>query len=124
MAEAFKEAMLKLSILGHKQSDLIDCSDVIPIPKPLGNNKPHLPAGSKMSDIEQAVSSFRRNTIIKTSYMSCSALLLPSQPSLPTQARPLPSLLCKLTDIAFPEYILSIFFFSVPSKLRRKETRL
>jgi len=55
MAAAFKAAMLKLSILGHKQSDLIDCSDVIPTPLPLVT-KPHLPAGQNMKDIEQGVS--------------------------------------------------------------------
>ncbi|KAL0958842.1 hypothetical protein HGRIS_014160 [Hohenbuehelia grisea] len=56
LQSAFKAAMLKLSILGHKQSDLIDCSDVIPVPKPV-IGKPHLPAGSKQSDIEQACAS-------------------------------------------------------------------
>nr|ADW41626.1 manganese peroxidase 2 [Agrocybe praecox] len=56
MAAAFKAAMLKLSILGHKQSDLIDCSDVIPSPLPLVT-KPHLPAGQNMKDIEQGCAS-------------------------------------------------------------------
>ncbi|KAL0956168.1 hypothetical protein HGRIS_002328 [Hohenbuehelia grisea] len=53
LQSAFKAAMLKLSILGHKQSDLIDCSDVIPTTKPV-IGRPHLPAGQKQSNIEQA----------------------------------------------------------------------
>ncbi|KAF5370754.1 hypothetical protein D9758_002111 [Tetrapyrgos nigripes] len=53
LQSAFKAAMLKMSILGHRQSDLIDCSEVIPVPRPLVGS-PHLPAGNKMNDIEQA----------------------------------------------------------------------
>ncbi|KAJ7168907.1 putative versatile peroxidase [Mycena filopes] len=53
MAAAFQLAMSKMAIIGHQRSSLIDCSDVIPIPKPLVG-KPHLPAGKTMADIEQA----------------------------------------------------------------------
>ncbi|THV06761.1 manganese dependent peroxidase 1 [Dendrothele bispora CBS 962.96] len=53
LQSAFKAAMLKLSLLGHDQSQLIDCSEVIPVPRAV-TDKPHLPAGSTMNDIEQA----------------------------------------------------------------------
>lgn len=53
MASEFKAAMLKLSVLGQDRSKLIDCSEVIPVPKPVSDT-PHLPAGLNMNDIEQA----------------------------------------------------------------------
>ncbi|KAF8160931.1 manganese peroxidase 3 [Crassisporium funariophilum] len=53
MQAAFKAAMLKLSLLGQNQAKMIDCSEVIPVPKPL-TTKPHLPAGFNMNQIEQA----------------------------------------------------------------------
>ncbi|KAF8893865.1 manganese peroxidase 3 [Infundibulicybe gibba] len=56
MQTAFKAVMLKLSILGHNQADLIDCSEVIPVPKVL-TTTPHLPAGKVKTDIEQACAS-------------------------------------------------------------------
>jgi manganese peroxidase len=52
---AFKAAMLKLSTLGQNTNSLIDCSEVIPVPRPLVG-QPHLPAGQTKTDIEQAVS--------------------------------------------------------------------
>ena len=45
--------MLKLSTLGQNTKNMIDCSEVIPTPKP-ANVKAHLPAGKTMNDIEQA----------------------------------------------------------------------
>lgn len=48
--------MLKLSVLGQNTRNMVDCSDVIPIPPPLGAaNGPHLPAGSTLKDVEAAV---------------------------------------------------------------------
>ncbi|PPQ98451.1 hypothetical protein CVT24_004130 [Panaeolus cyanescens] len=55
MQAAFKAAMLKLSLLGQNQNKMIDCSDVIPVPKALpARTKPNLPAGSSMNSVEQA----------------------------------------------------------------------
>jgi hypothetical protein len=54
MQNDFKAAMLKMSIIGQNRANMVDCSDVIPQPPPL-NNKPHLPAGLSMGNIEQAV---------------------------------------------------------------------
>jgi hypothetical protein len=55
MQTSFKAAMHKLALLGQDESQLIDCSEVIPVPPPLAG-KPHLPAGLNQNDIEQAVS--------------------------------------------------------------------
>jgi hypothetical protein len=47
--------MAKMAVIGQNTKTMTDCSDVIPVPKPLVG-KPHLPAGKTMKDIEQAVS--------------------------------------------------------------------
>jgi hypothetical protein len=58
MQSAFKAAMLKLSTLGQNRANMVDCSDVIPVPRPLpAGAGPHLPAGARMTDIEQACAS-------------------------------------------------------------------
>ncbi|KAF7325593.1 Peroxidase [Mycena kentingensis (nom. inval.)] len=49
----FRAAMAKMALIGHNRADLVDCSDVVPIP-PAPVNTPHLPAGKTMADIEQA----------------------------------------------------------------------
>ncbi|KAJ7909609.1 putative versatile peroxidase [Mycena leptocephala] len=49
----FRAAMSKMAVIGHNRANMVDCSDVIPVPPPLVG-KPHLPAGKKMADIEQA----------------------------------------------------------------------
>ena len=54
MAASFKAAMAKLAVLGHNADELIDCSEVIPVPSKQLTHSPHLPAGFSMSDIEQA----------------------------------------------------------------------
>ncbi|KAJ7108198.1 Mn peroxidase MNP3 [Mycena epipterygia] len=53
MQTEFKAAMAKLAVIGQNPAKMIDCSDVIPVPKPVVG-KPHLPAGLSMADIEQA----------------------------------------------------------------------
>ncbi|KAJ7202063.1 manganese peroxidase 3 [Mycena pura] len=53
MQTEFRAAMSKMAIIGHSRSSMVDCSDVIPVPKPVVG-KPHLPAGKSMADIEQA----------------------------------------------------------------------
>ncbi|KAJ6551901.1 Mn peroxidase MNP5 [Mycena capillaripes] len=55
MGSAFAKAFNKMGLIGHNPANLIDCSDVIPVPPPLpANSGPHLPAGQSMNDIEQA----------------------------------------------------------------------
>ncbi|KAK7045735.1 fungal class II heme-containing peroxidase [Paramarasmius palmivorus] len=53
MQTAFKAAMHKLALLGQDESQLIDCSEVIPVPPALAG-KAHLPAGLNQNDVEQA----------------------------------------------------------------------
>ncbi|KAJ6504347.1 manganese peroxidase 3 [Mycena vitilis] len=52
----FKAAMNKMAVIGQNPKKMIDCSDVIPVPKPVVG-KAHLPAGKSMQDIEQACAS-------------------------------------------------------------------
>ncbi|KAJ7054179.1 putative versatile peroxidase [Mycena amicta] len=56
MQTEFRAAMSKMAIIGHNRANMVDCSDVIPVPKAVVG-KPHLPAGKTMADIEQACSS-------------------------------------------------------------------
>ncbi|KAK0205753.1 manganese peroxidase 1 precursor [Desarmillaria ectypa] len=54
MQTDFKAAMLKLSLLGQDVSQMVDCTEVIPIPLAAVAKSAHLPAGLVMNDIEQA----------------------------------------------------------------------
>lgn len=57
LQSAFKAAMLKLSVLGHDINDMVDCSELIPVPKP--NTKvATFPAGLTLNDVEQAVCAY------------------------------------------------------------------
>ena len=56
MAESFANAMAKLSVLGQDTSKMIDCSEVIPVPKSLPiEHQCVYPAGFSQADVEQAV---------------------------------------------------------------------
>ncbi|KAI0790377.1 manganase peroxidase [Abortiporus biennis] len=50
---AFKAAMAKMAVLGQDTSKMVDCSEVIPVPKPL-TKAATFPAGLGIKDIEQA----------------------------------------------------------------------
>lgn len=54
MVSSFKTQMTKLAVLGQDITNLIDCSEVIPVPKPR-KRKAHLPAGTSLDDIEASV---------------------------------------------------------------------
>lgn len=54
MQNAFKAAMLKLSLLGNDKSKMVDCSEVIPTPASF-NKAATFPAGLSINDVEQAV---------------------------------------------------------------------
>lgn len=57
MQSVFKAAMLKMSVLGQNTKEMVDCSDVIPVPKALPvSAAPHLPPGLVEADIQQSVS--------------------------------------------------------------------
>ena len=57
MSKAFRDAMAKLAVLGQDTSNMIDCSEVIPEPKPLpaANSHSVFPAGFTNADVDQAV---------------------------------------------------------------------
>jgi cytochrome c peroxidase len=46
--------MGRIATLGQKLEKMVDCSEVIPEPKPRVG-KPHLPAGCSLDEIEQSV---------------------------------------------------------------------
>jgi hypothetical protein len=54
MMSSFKTQMAKLAVLGQNTKEMVDCSDVIPMPKPRVG-KAHLPAGTSLHDIEASV---------------------------------------------------------------------
>lgn len=91
--------MTKMSLLGQDQSQLIDCSEVIPVPQTI-NVKATFPAGLSNKDIEQAVRSFYLRTWTRTDMFVGNSAPQPPSPLLPlTQVRlplSLPSRLPKL----------------------------
>ena len=68
----FKDAFKKMSLLGHDESLLIDCGEVIPIPPPPASNA-HFPAGLTHNDVEQAVSASRDVSSRKGAEILCTA---------------------------------------------------
>ena len=57
MAQDFSDAMAKLAILGQDPSNMIDCSEVIPQPKPLPApyRRSVFPPGFTNADVDNAV---------------------------------------------------------------------
>ena len=53
MVRKFTKAMAKMAVLGQDPRRLIDCSEVIPVPKPFTGSAT-FPAGLSNKDIEQA----------------------------------------------------------------------
>ncbi|TFK86882.1 class II peroxidase [Polyporus arcularius HHB13444] len=56
LQSAFAAAFRKMTILGHDEGSLVDCSDVVPTP-PAPASQAHLPAGLTHNDVEQACAS-------------------------------------------------------------------
>ncbi|KAI0092714.1 manganese peroxidase 1 [Irpex rosettiformis] len=54
MVKKFEAAMAKLSVLGQKTHELIDCSEVIPVPPLAKSNVAVLPAGKSLADVQAA----------------------------------------------------------------------
>ncbi|EKM55990.1 uncharacterized protein PHACADRAFT_256984 [Phanerochaete carnosa HHB-10118-sp] len=52
MASSFQAAMSKMTILGHNRADLVDCSAVVPVPKPAVNKPASFPATTGPQDLE------------------------------------------------------------------------
>jgi len=76
MREQFGAAVFKLSLLGQKESDLIDCSDIIPAPKTL-DDKPTFPPTLSLADIQQSCNEAKFPN-------------LPTQPGPPLVVPPIP----------------------------------
>jgi manganese peroxidase len=53
MMNSFRAAMSKLAILGHNRNDLIDCSEVVPVPKPPVNKPATFPATKSKKDLDK-----------------------------------------------------------------------
>ncbi|PPQ76264.1 hypothetical protein CVT24_010389 [Panaeolus cyanescens] len=63
MTSSFKAAMAKLQVLGQDKSKLIDCSDVVPVPKVLADPIIKLPPTFSMSDIQASCPQLRLPTL-------------------------------------------------------------
>ena len=95
LQSAFKAAMLKLSVLGHNVNEMVDCSELIPVPKTF-TKAATFPAGLSHADVEQAVSHISSALFAKLIMRHpLSALPRLSQLWHLIQARLLQSLLCK-----------------------------
>lgn len=79
MANAFRNAMAKLAVLGQDTSQMIDCSEVIPEPKPLPieHSQSVYPAGFSNADVEPL----------------CAATPFPTLSTLPGPITPVPPVL-------------------------------
>ena len=94
MSKAYRDAMAKLAVLGQDTSNMIDCSEVIPEPKPLpaANSRSAFPPGLTNADVDQAVPSpFLRVVERFTNYCvcQCASTLFPHLPTNPGQATPI-----------------------------------
>jgi hypothetical protein len=94
MRNFFKVEMAKLAVLGQNAMELIDCSDVIPEPKPVVGTA-HLPAGYSSKDIEESVRALGLNLVrrqcVTKSNVQCKYLPFPSltaNPGPPTRVPP------------------------------------
>ncbi|PSR99454.1 hypothetical protein PHLCEN_2v4133 [Hermanssonia centrifuga] len=59
MAASFKSAMAKLAVLGHNRNSLIDCSDVVPVPKAAVKTPATFPATKTKADLELSCKSLK-----------------------------------------------------------------
>lgn len=71
MASSFKAAMSKLAILGHQRQDLIDCSTVVPKPKPAVNKPATFPATKGPADLQLTCKSARFPTLTTDREFHC-----------------------------------------------------
>ncbi|KAI0061206.1 manganese peroxidase 1 [Artomyces pyxidatus] len=52
MVQKFESVMTRLATVGHNPFTLVDCSEVIPVPKKANFGAPTLPAGTTLKDID------------------------------------------------------------------------
>lgn len=70
LTNRFQFVVETLAMVGQDPTNMIDCSEVIPIPKDLTPEQlaPKLPAGKTMNDVEQAV---RRSQLTLITFLTC-----------------------------------------------------
>ena len=54
MSQSFKAAFANLALVGQNKDELVDCSDVVPLPKPPLTKPASFPATKDRSDIQQS----------------------------------------------------------------------
>jgi manganese peroxidase len=93
MSQAFRDAMAKLAVLGQDTSNMIDCSEVVPEPKPLPAADSHsvFPPGFTNADVDQAVPFLFHCVERFTNYCicQCACTPFPYLPTNPGQATPI-----------------------------------
>ena len=101
LTDDFQFIFTALTQLGHDPNAMIDCSEVIPIPKDLTPEQltPMFPAGKTNADVEQAVRLFR--LVLYKSDTNASR----------SSARTLPSRLLLLALDLLPQFHLCMFSF-------------
>lgn len=52
MVSRFEKVMAKMAVLGQNPRTLVDCSEVIPVPKKATSNTGFIPSGKTLRDIE------------------------------------------------------------------------
>jgi hypothetical protein len=95
MVKAFRDAMAKLAVLGQDTSNMVDCSEVIPEPKPLpvANCRSVFPPGFTNADVDEAVLFPLVCLTLLLITVSDSVTAHPSRTFQQTLVQPLPSLL-------------------------------
>lgn len=78
MASSFQSAFQKMAVLGSNPNDLIDCSDVIPTPKPAVNKPATFPATTGPEDLQLTCTTakFPTLSVDRESYRSDSAIAM------------------------------------------------
>ena len=115
MVNKFTAAMAKLAVLGHNPNQLVDCSEVIPVPKTTKSQRAVLPAGKSRRDIQAACAAtpFPVLSAAPGEYESVPRLLAMLTLTL-FQAPPPPSHLCK-SIVSALSLSYSLFSCSPPS---------
>ena len=92
LTNRFQFVVETLAMVGQDPTNMIDCSEVIPIPKDLTPEQlaPKLPAGKTMNDVEQAVRRSHPLTLI--TFLTCISQCADTPfPTLPTDPGPVTS---------------------------------
>jgi Fungal peroxidase extension region len=117
MANAFRDAMAKLAVLGQDISHMVDCSEVIPESKPLPAANCHsvYPAGITNADVEQAVLLALVDVEPLTDHRLVSALLHHIRTFQLCPAPPPMSILCEYNYFCFVDgSVLSVTAMQLP----------